>query len=462
MAKLLNDVLAHITALPPNIRMITNEPLKNPIILGSMGTAGVFSVCLLPMVGPLLKYWRTLFFFWTGGSYADAKKKLGLSKFSSAHMYSLASVPWLMKQPHYRAGTFQEDMIVNLRNVVLPTGVFGVPLSFCAWSKFNAVLASLFLIPTAAFYGSLYRKMFGLESSAKECFARSLMAPTDWLQLWRLNCRLASMTSLATKSKDFEMEDKWKFIQTCLAKKIPVTPVFDMPKTLIAKDVLEEGGLGIHVLKNVLHGGRWILQEKLDNCAAVNQLLPENPPLSTMRVLTCSRGALSELGAGAGSTKAKALATVWRAGRSGANTDHSCVMVNVPNQGSGDVLGMSSTSAHWYAMGFKSLGMPISTQDGSISNHPDTGLMLKGKTLPGAAEARRLCERAHDEMMPGVPLSGWDVAFCEPKTPGGQPELLLLEANLSCNFFRGSIAWEEYATILDDHFAAIDNWRRSQ
>ena len=91
------------------------------------------------------------------------------------------------------------------------------------------------------------------------------------------------MTSLATKSKDFEMEDKWKFIQTCLAKKIPVTPVFDMPKTLIAKDVLEEGGLGIHVLKNVLHGGRWILQEKLDNCAAVNQLLPENPPLSTMQ-----------------------------------------------------------------------------------------------------------------------------------------------------------------------------------
>jgi len=123
---------------------------------------------------------------------------------------------------------------------------------------------------------------------------------------------------------------------------------------------------------------------------------------------------------------------------------------------------MSSTSAHWYAMGFKSLGMPISTQDGSISNHPDTGLMLKGKTLPGAAEARRLCERAHNEMMPGVPLAGWDVAFCEPKTPGGQPELLLLEANLSCNFFRGSVAWEEYATILDDHFAAIDNWRRSQ
>ena len=38
----------------------------------------------------------------------------------------------------------------------------------------------------------------------------------------------------------------------CLAKRIPVTPAFVMPKTIITKDDLEEGGLGIHVLKNVL------------------------------------------------------------------------------------------------------------------------------------------------------------------------------------------------------------------
>ena len=36
-------------------------------------------------------------------------------------------------------------------------------------------------------------------------------------------------------------------IQTCLAKKSPVAPVCDMPKTLIAKGVVKEGGLGIHV-----------------------------------------------------------------------------------------------------------------------------------------------------------------------------------------------------------------------
>jgi len=265
------------------------------------------------------------------------------------------------------------------------------------------------------------------------------------------------MVSLGTKSKDFEMEDKWQFIKTCLEKKIPVTPVMDMPKTLIAKDVLEEGGMGIHVLKNVLHGGRWILQEKLDNHDAVKKLLPEASPLSTMRVLTGSLGALAALGSEAGKgVKVKTLAMVWRAGRKGANTDHSCVMVNLPNGTKSDELGTASTSAHWYAAGLKSLGMPLSTQDGSITAHPDTGLVFPGKKLPTASKAAKLCEDAHQEMMPGVPLAGWDVAFCPAKDGSKDPELVLLEANLSCNFFRGSIAWEDYSTLLDEHFKALD------
>merc|ERR1711972_712609 len=406
---------------------------------------------------PLLMYWRVLMFFWTGGKYAEIEKKFGLSKYSRAHMYSLASVPWLLSQPHYRAGTFQEDMQTNLRNVVLPTGLYGIPLSICVLNKMTVVLAGLFLIPFAAFWGSLWRRLRGLEDSACACFRRTLLEPTDWFQLWRLNCRLASMVALATKSSDFEMEDKWKFIKTCLDMGIAVTPVYDMPKTLIAKDVLEEGGMGIHVLKNVMHGGRWILQEKLENCQAVKDLLPEGAPLSTMRVLTGSLGALKDLNSRAGeNVKVKTLASVWRAGRKGANTDHSCVMVNVPKGKMSDDLGYASTSAHWYAMGWKSLGMPVSTVDGSIAKHPDTGLLYPGKQLPGAARASKLCEDAHERLMPGVPLAGWDVAFCEPKDGGTEPELVLLEANLSCNFFRGSIAWDDYAGLLDEHFKAID------
>merc|ERR1712187_875405 len=90
-----------------------------------------------------------------------------------------------------------------------------------------------------------------------------------------------------------------------------------------------------------------------------------------------------------------------RAGRQGASTDHSCVMVNVPNGKTSDKLGCASTSAHWYARGCKSLGMPVSTKDGSIRAHPDTGLVYPGKVLPGASRAAKLCEEAHQAMMPG-------------------------------------------------------------
>jgi glutathione synthase/RimK-type ligase-like ATP-grasp enzyme len=48
-------------------------------------------------------------------------------------------------------------------------------------------------------------------------------------------------------------------------------------------------------------------------------------------------------------------------------------------------------------------------------------------------------------MMPGVPLAGWDVAL----TNKG---MVLLEANLSCNFFRGSFDKEAYFSFVDDYF----------
>ena len=43
------------------------------------------------------------------------------------------------------------------------------------------------------------------------------------MQLWRFSYRLASATSLAAMSKDFIVKDKWELIQTCLAKRIPIT-----------------------------------------------------------------------------------------------------------------------------------------------------------------------------------------------------------------------------------------------
>lgn len=47
--------------------------------------------------------------------------------------------------------------------------------------------------------------------------------------------------------------------------------------------------MGLFFFKNALEGGDWIIQERLDNDAFVSSLLPENAPLSTMRVISASR-----------------------------------------------------------------------------------------------------------------------------------------------------------------------------
>jgi len=137
--------------------------------------------------------------------------------------------------------------------------------------------------------------------------------------------------------------------------------------------------------------------------------------------------------------------------------------MDVPDETT-EVLGTGSSSAHWYARGWKSLGMPLSSADGAVAKHPDTGKVLTGERLVGASAAAALCERAHQTLMPTVPLAGWDVAFCTPKDGASleNPELVLLEANLSCNFFRGNVAWDEYGKLVDEHFAAIDTWRQRQ
>ena len=61
---------------------------------------------------------------------------------------------------------------------------------------------------------------------------------------------------------------------------------------------------------------------------------------------------------------------------------------------------------------------------------------------------RDTVSEAHAKMAPGVPLIGWDVGMTD-------KGILLLEANLSCNFFRGSYDRERHHAFLDEHFSAL-------
>merc|ERR1712157_531119 len=77
---------------------------------------------------------------------------------------------------------------------------------------------------------------------------------------------------------------------------------------------------------------------------------------------------------------------------------------------------------------------------------------LVGKQIPQMRESLELCQRAHAELCPSVPLAGWDVVLVDEKDDGGKLRIapLLLEVNLSCNFFLGSFDEPWYFRFCED------------
>jgi hypothetical protein len=223
-------------------------------------------------------------------------------------VYSLALIFELWDKPHYRNGSFQEDMIKNLRNVAIPGT--GVPLSLFCYYKATALLFVLVLLPLICLAAALNkaatefrqtyrgRKFDGVANTAAHIatetlkhYTEQLLHPPDWFSFWTLNCRLASLHSLKTQTSGYRMEDKWTFLVEGEKRGVPVTPYMKCG-AIVVKDTNEEGGMGIHFFNNAYNGGNWIIQEKIDNSEAIKKLLPDNPPLSTVRVITTSTWSL--------------------------------------------------------------------------------------------------------------------------------------------------------------------------
>merc|ERR1712228_1136266 len=79
--------------------------------------------------------------------------------------------------------------------------------------------------------------------------------------------------------------------------------------------------------------------------------------------------------------------------------------------------------------------------------HPDTQVDLEGKELTCARDAVEMCVDAHRRLMPNVPAIGWDVGVADGHGA------VLLEANISCNFFGGLYDSQHYLRIVDTYFA---------
>lgn len=248
-------------------------------------------------------FYRILLHCLLGGRYAAIARLAGLlvpaSVASDARarvqIFSLALIFRLWSKPHYRNPSFQVDLLRNLRNVAVPGT--GVPLSLFCHSRVTALLYIVFAMPAVCFLGALNtawrtRKeaawsLLSLPARTLAIYVEYLLRPPDWFSFWQLNCRLATFHSFKTKSPGYAYEDKWTFLKKGDEIGIPVSPFLKMPN-LVVKDTNEEGGMGIYFYRNAIHGGNWIIQERLENSEELEKLLPPDAPLSTVRVITAS------------------------------------------------------------------------------------------------------------------------------------------------------------------------------
>lgn len=165
--------------------------------------------------------------------------------------------------------------------------------------------------------------------------------------------------------------------------------------------------MGIQFYKNALHGGEWILQERMKNADWISELLPPNAPLSTMRVITASEWALSRNAPATSIFKDAAVpcsdlgeaaskyiypcTAVLRLGRAGASTDHSSVLFDI-DMGTGEIRkGLSN--AHWYRLGLQNItSCPWLPSVQTHTRHPDAPYPeVLGRKVPDIHMAIDIC-----------------------------------------------------------------------
>lgn len=388
------------------------------------------------------------------GNDGETAEETLFRRHARVHLYHLAAAFYLYNKPHYRKGSYGQDLVDNFRNVAIPGT--GLPLSLFVGNKLLALGFVLTASPVASLVASLHLWLKSrFQSSISKEYATRLLAPDDWFSYWRLNCRAAGMHALLNDvPPGYEMENKWTFLEEGAKLGVPISPFLDTP-AIVVKHRNEEGGLGIHFYKNATDGGDWIIQERIQNGEWVSNHLPSNAPLSTFRVITQSRGAI-DVTKKAEVTDITALSCVFRAGRKNAATDHDSILFNV-DVNTGKIIG-GTTNAHWYRLGLTEMlpgRCPWRSTGNEYMTHPDGDIPVAGSVVPDIRGMLKLVEESHWKLCPDVPLVGWDVVLsADPKLP-----VCLLEVNLSCNFFRGTFDQKVYIDFMEDLIVKLQSQR---
>lgn len=352
-------------------------------------------------------------------------------------------------------------------------------LSLISWNRLIGLGFLMTAYPAVSLIASFHQWfMSKFTTSISDEFRTRLLAPDDWFNYWRLNCTVVGLHALLNDMpKDYDMENKWEFLVKGEERGVPVSPFLKMPG-IVVKHRNEEGGMGIFFYKNAASGGDWIIQNTISNSNWVSTLLPENPPLSTFRVITQSRASL-DMSKPPTTKDVTALSCVFRAGRAGAETDHSSILFDVDVKTG--LIGGGTTNAHWYRLGLLEIlpGRCPWRSHHNYKSHPDGNIPVSGNVVPDIKNLLALVERSHMDLCPRVPFAGWDVVLSDDENlpvcllevirpvhvefPNyfffvfrrcsavyfvdlyknlnnllRCPLLLVGKVNLSCNFFRGS------------------------
>ncbi|CAF2115568.1 unnamed protein product [Rotaria magnacalcarata] len=399
----------------------------------------------MSIVQTLVLYYRLFFYYLYSGNGIDTYYSTEIDRRILIHIYSLALVIRLFSFPHYRAKCYGDDLRANLHNVIVP--FTGIPLSIFCFNKYVCLFFLIFIYPLWAFIGSIYLSFRdSRKKTAHEHFYEQLLRPNHWFATWRINCTIVAYHSYKKweqTEEQYAMEDKGRFLIEANKLDIPVTPILDVPCIMIKHKSIE-GGMGINIYDNfATNHGDWIIQKVFSNSDFIQRLVTPDAPLSTVRIIT-SRDSSSS------SSPIKVKTMVFRAGRIRQKTDHNAIFYDI-DFNSSHRLSSGTTNCHWYQSGFKSFDTKSMWNEQNYSVHPDSHERIEGIKWPNVNEMIQCVCQAHEKLCPNVPIIGWDVAWTNEDN-----QLMLLELNISCNFFNGHFDTEEYTKFCYEWFHALD------